>query len=60
MFTRQILAAVGPVLAGTAIGLNGASDYGPAVTGACVGLGVGLVLAAFVPDRREAPTRHRE
>lgn len=53
MNMRQVLALLGPVLAGTAIGINESSfGYGNAVLGAAVGLGVGLALSAFVPDRR--------
>lgn len=53
MNTRQVLAVLGPLLAGTAIGINESSvGYGNAVLGVVVGLGVGLALAAFAPDRR--------
>lgn len=53
MNMRQVFAVLGPILAGTAIGINASSvGYGNAVFGVVVGLGVGLTLAAFVPDRR--------
>jgi hypothetical protein len=53
MSIRQSLAVLGPLLAGTAIGINASAvGYGNAVLGAFVGLGVGVTLAAFVPDRR--------
>jgi hypothetical protein len=52
MSMRQSLAVLGPLLAGTAIGINASTvGYGNAVLGAVVGLGVGMALAAFTPGR---------
>jgi hypothetical protein len=46
---RHVAAFFGPMLAGTAIGVNAAPDYGPAVLGFFVGTGIGVTLTAFVP-----------